>query len=139
MSTRDPEPVRARLLDKLEQRLVSTGRRDPLSGLGGQRALEGSPVVRPAVRCEYELDRQLEQRAQPLGDLLVSHAGQSHLSLISRPRPKSTSVSPEITARWLSTQSTVVVRFMPGTPCSEKREGRGRARGSRPMMLSRSR
>src|SRR6478672_1136897 len=33
--------------------------------------------------------------------------GRSHLSLISSPWPKSTSVSPEITARWLSTQSTV--------------------------------
>ena len=40
--------------------------------------------------------------------------GRSHLSLISRPRPKSTSVSPEITARWLSTQCTVSFALCPG-------------------------
>src|SRR3989442_15974004 len=46
----------------------------PLSGLGGgQRALEGGPVGRPAVRRKHVLDRQLEQRAQPLGDLLARH------------------------------------------------------------------
>src|SRR5438046_1695317 len=47
----------------------------PLSGLGGgQRALEGGPVGRPAVRRKHVLDRQCEERAQPLGDLLARHA-----------------------------------------------------------------
>jgi hypothetical protein len=33
----------------------------PFSGLGGgQRALEGGPVARPAVRRKYVLDRQCE-------------------------------------------------------------------------------
>jgi hypothetical protein len=40
----------------------------------GERALEGGAVGRPAMRWEHELDRQLEQRAQPLGDLLARHA-----------------------------------------------------------------
>lgn len=40
----------------------------------GERALESGPIVRPTVRREHMLDRPLEQRAQPLGDLLVSHA-----------------------------------------------------------------
>src|SRR5512132_4733309 len=47
-----------------------------LSGLGrGQRALEGGPVGRPAVRRKHVLDRQCEERAQPLGDLLARDAG----------------------------------------------------------------
>lgn len=32
----------------------------PSSGLGGQRALEGGPVGRPAVRRKHVLDRQCE-------------------------------------------------------------------------------
>jgi hypothetical protein len=32
-------------------------------------------VVRAAVRRQHVLDRQLEQRAQPRGDLLARHAG----------------------------------------------------------------
>ena len=40
---------------------------------GGQRVLEGGPVEGPAVRREHVLDRQLEQRAQPLGDLFARH------------------------------------------------------------------
>ena len=45
------------------------------SGLGGgQRALECGPVERPAVRREHVLDRQLEERAEPRGDLLARHA-----------------------------------------------------------------
>ena len=40
----------------------------------GERALEGCPISRPTVRGEHMLDRPLEQRAQPLGDLLGGHA-----------------------------------------------------------------
>ena len=39
----------------------------------GERPLERSPVERPAVRREHVLDRQVEQRAQALGDLLARH------------------------------------------------------------------
>ena len=78
-----------------------------------QRALEGGPVVRAAVRREHVLDRQLEQRAQPGRDLLARGAGGSHRSLISSPWPKSTSVSPEITARLLSIQCTVSLYLWP--------------------------
>ena len=42
---------------------------------GGQRALESGPVGRPAVRRKHVLDRQLEERSQPLGDLLARDAG----------------------------------------------------------------
>jgi hypothetical protein len=42
--------------------------------LSGERALEGGLICRPAVCCEYDLDRQVEQRAQPLCDLLKRHA-----------------------------------------------------------------
>src|ERR1700738_322378 len=45
----------------------------PLSGLGGHRAPEGGAVERPAVRRKHMLDRQLEQRTQPRGDLLARH------------------------------------------------------------------
>ena len=55
--------------------LLTSAARGSSEGLGGgQRALEGSPARRPAVRGEHMLDRQLEQRAQPLGDLLARHA-----------------------------------------------------------------
>lgn len=37
----------------------------------GERALEGSTVSRRPVRREHDLDWQLEQRAQPLEDLLT--------------------------------------------------------------------
>ena len=40
----------------------------------GERALEGGPIERSTVRREHMLDRPLEQRAQPLGDLLGGHA-----------------------------------------------------------------
>jgi hypothetical protein len=40
----------------------------------GERALEGGPIARSTVRGEHMLDRPLEQRAQPLGDLLAGHA-----------------------------------------------------------------
>ena len=44
-------------------------------GLGCQAsALEGSLVGRAAVRREYDFDRQLEKRAQALGDLLTRPA-----------------------------------------------------------------
>src|SRR5262245_26848451 len=45
----------------------STSVRMPASG---ERALESSPVERAAMRLEQVLDRQLEQGAQPLDDLL---------------------------------------------------------------------
>ena len=40
----------------------------------GERALERGWAGRPAVRREHLLDRQGEERAQPLGDLLARHA-----------------------------------------------------------------
>jgi hypothetical protein len=47
----------------------------PSSSLGGgQRALEGGPVERAAVRREHVLDRELEQRLQALDDLLAGCA-----------------------------------------------------------------
>ena len=45
--------------------------REPLGQ--GQRALQGGPVIRPAVRREHVLDRQLEQRTQAFDDLLPRH------------------------------------------------------------------
>ena len=41
----------------------------------GQRALEGSPVERAAVRRKHVLDRECKERAQSCGDLLARHAG----------------------------------------------------------------
>ena len=61
--------------------------------------------ARPATRAAGATPPAISSRVTP---------GWSHLSLISRPPPKSTSVSPEITARWLSTQSTVSFALCPG-------------------------
>ena len=54
------------------------------------------------------LDRPLEQRAPPLGDLFGVTPSGNHSGGISRPWPKSTSVSPAMTGRRLSTQAHVV-------------------------------
>src|SRR4029453_5553418 len=40
----------------------------------GQGGIEGGPVDRPAMRREYTLDRQLQERAQTVGDLLARDA-----------------------------------------------------------------
>jgi len=40
----------------------------------GKSALEGRPVGRRSVRREHELNRQREQRAQSLDNLLPRHA-----------------------------------------------------------------
>jgi hypothetical protein len=80
--------------------------------------------VRPAVRREHVLDGQFKQRTQSLDDLLS--AGTllcSHRSLISSPLPKSTSVSPAMTVRLDSIQSTKSFGFCPGnasTPTSSR-------------------
>jgi hypothetical protein len=42
--------------------------------LSGERALEGGPVCGPAVRCQYDVDGELEQRAQVFYDLLARDA-----------------------------------------------------------------
>jgi hypothetical protein len=42
--------------------------------LSGERALERGLAGRAAVCREYDLDRQLEQRAQARGDLLARYA-----------------------------------------------------------------
>src|SRR5829696_10125592 len=42
---------------------------------GRQGALEGGSIGRPAVRRQHVLDRQLEQRTQPRGNLPARHTG----------------------------------------------------------------
>ena len=56
----DPAPV-----DALATGLVWDFAGDPAADLraSGERALEGGSVAGAAVRCEHELDRQLEHRA----------------------------------------------------------------------------
>src|SRR5438128_8190222 len=103
----------------------------PLSGLGGgQRALEGGPVGRPAVRREYVLHRQCEQRAQALGDLLARHA-RAEPPLVDLETPA------EVDERVAGDHRTLaldpehgVVRLMPGEHVGTERQpvtGRVRA------------
>jgi hypothetical protein len=56
-------------------RLVEGARSDGLGPQSSDSARSGAGAVgRTAVGHEHVLDRQLEQRAQPLGDLLARHA-----------------------------------------------------------------
>ena len=68
------------------------------------------------MRGEHMLDRPLEQRAQPLGDLLGRHAVRQPLGRISRPWPKSTSVSPAMTAPPPRPKARRRSAPFPGTP-----------------------
>ncbi len=63
--------------------------------MSGERALEGGSVGARTVRREHELDRQLEQRAQRLEDLLGRHAFVRPIGRELEARPRSMSVSPD--------------------------------------------
>jgi len=92
-------------------RLLTAERCAPLEG---ESAREPSTVCRRSVRREHELDRQPEERTQAGGDRLVGDTFPQPLTGISNPRPKSASVSPTMTARRLSTQSTRSFGSRPG-------------------------
>ena len=83
--------------------------------MSGERVFEGNPVGGAAVGREHELDRQLEQGRNPSAICSrVTPAG-SHSTGISRHWPKSTSVSPAITARWLSIHKTRSLGSLPAS------------------------
>ena len=87
----------------------------------GKRALEGAAVGRRPVR--WQARARPEARAAGAGlrrPARASRRRESHRSLISMPRPKSARVSPAITARRLSTQSTRSLCVQPGNASTPK-------------------
>ena len=80
-----------------------------------ERPLERGTIERAAVRREHVLDRQLEQRAQPFGDALTRHSGAEPPLVVLEALAEVDEGVPEITAPWLSTQSTVSFGLCPGS------------------------
>src|SRR4029450_1423989 len=105
----------------------------------GEGALQGGLVIQPAVRGEHVLDRLLQQGTQPFDDRLPRHVRTQPSGLISSPRPKSTSVSPATTVRWLSIQSTMSFGRCPGnasTPTSSRSPAAYRCASPIPSLRS---
>src|SRR5438046_8256479 len=103
----------------------------------GECALESSTVRRPAVRREHVLDRQLEQRAQLLGDLLARHA-RAEPPLVDLEAPA------EVDERVAGDDRTLtfdpehsVVRLMPGEHVGTERQPvAGRVRACLAFLLA---
>ena len=72
---------------------AATGLRRRLGSRSGKHALERRAIRRLAVRGQHELDRQVEQRTEPLDDVVARHV-LAPPSWTSSPSPKSESESP---------------------------------------------